>query len=188
MLAFENSFKNAIYKMMEIISEQIPNNVAYPIKAYITGGCAVHFYTNNRVSDDVDLILSHRVNIPSDLSVVWLDENENINQVSYDYTYNPTFGLLHEDFEDRAELIKTIDDKFEIYTLSPVDLIITKISRYASNDEEDINNIIKCCNIDKNLLSKLANDAINGGVAINKNDALLKLSWIMEKIDEEYKL
>ncbi len=109
MLAFENSFKNAIYKMMEIISEQIPNNVAYPIKAYITGGCAVHFYTNNRVSDDVDLILSHRVNIPSDLSVVWLDENENINQVSYDYTYNPTFGLLHEDFEDRAELIKTIE-------------------------------------------------------------------------------
>lgn len=185
MLAFENSFKNAIYKMMDIIGEQIPNNVAYPIKAYITGGCAVHFYTNNRVSDDVDLILSHRVKIPDDLSVVWLDEHKNINQIYYDYTYNSTFGLLHEDFEDRAELIKTIDDKFEIYILSPIDLIITKISRYASNDEEDINNIIKCCNIDKNLLSKLANDAINVSVAINKNDALLKLSWIMEEIDKK---
>ena len=84
MLAFENSFKNAIYKMMEIISDKIPNNIQEPVKAYITGGSAVHFYSGSRVSDDVDLILSHTVNIPEDLTVVWIDDNQNINQIAYE--------------------------------------------------------------------------------------------------------
>lgn len=92
--SFEYSFKNAIYKMMNIISEKIPDNIPSPVKAYIIGGCAVHFYTGSRVSDDVDLILSHSVRVPQDLSVVWLDENQTINQVFYDHNYNPTLGWI----------------------------------------------------------------------------------------------
>lgn len=183
--SFENSFQNAIYTMMDIISEKIPSNMSSPVKAYITGGSAVHFYTGSRVSDDVDLILSHSVRIPQDLSVVWLDENQTIHQVSYDYNYNPTLGLLHEDFEDRAKLIKIIDNKFEIYLLSPIDLIITKISRYASNDEDDIENIIESCDIDKKLLEELALDTINVSVAVDKEFAKMKLGWILEKVQKE---
>lgn len=181
--SFENSFINAIYKMMDIISERIPNDIQLPVKAYITGGCAVHFYTGSRVSDDMDLILSHNVRIPQDLSVVWLDEHQTIHQVSYDYKYNPTLGLLHEDFEDRAKLIKNIDGKFEIYLLSPIDLIITKISRYAPNDEEDIDKIIANCDINKEELLALATDTINVSVAVDKKFAQMKLDWILEKID-----
>ncbi len=184
MLAFENSFKNAVYKMMDIISDKIPNNIPQPVKAYLTGGSAVHFYSNTRISDDVDLILSHTVNIPEDLTVVWLDDDENINQVAYDYTYNPTLGLMHEDFEDRAKLLKSIDAKFEIYLLSPIDLIITKISRYASNDEKDIQNIIKHCEIDKDELYNLAKDTINVSVAIDKDFAMIKLGWIIEYLEK----
>ncbi len=183
MLAFENSFKNAIYKMMDIISEKIPKDIPQPVKAYITGGSAVHFYTNSRVSDDVDLILSHTVNIPEDLTVVWLDSDQSINQVSYDYTYNPTLGLMHEDFEDRAKLIKSIDDKFEIYLLSPIDLIISKISRYTSNDEDDIQNIIKKCDINKDKLYKLAKETIVVSVAVDKEFAMLKLGWIVDSLE-----
>ena len=184
MLAFENSFKGAIFKMMDIISTKIPDNVQEPVKAYLTGGSAVHFYSGSRVSDDVDLILLHTVNIPEDLTVVWLDEDDNINQVAYDYTYNSTLGLMHEDFEDRAKLLKSIDNKFEIYLLSPIDLIITKISRYALNDEDDIKKIIDQCSIDKDELYILAKDTINVSVAVDKEFAMTKLSWIIGYIDE----
>jgi hypothetical protein len=186
MLTFENSFKKAIYKMMEIISTKIPDNIQEPVKAYITGGSAVHFYSGSRVSDDVDIILSHTVNIPKDLTVIWIDNDDNINQVAYDYTYNPTLGLMHEDYEDRAKLIKAIDSKFEIYLLSPIDLIISKISRYASNDEKDIENIIDKCDIDKNELYNLAKDTINISVAIDKEFALIKLDWIMKYIENKH--
>lgn len=46
----------------------------------------------------------------------------------------------------------TIDEKFEINLLSPVDLIISKLTRFAQNDEEDIANIIKTGKVDKDEL------------------------------------
>jgi hypothetical protein len=179
MIALENSLKSAVYKMMDIISKEIPHNIPEPVKGYITGGCAVHFYTGYRASDDLDIILSHGVNIPQDLTVVWLDENNTINQVAYDYTYNPTLGLMHEDYEDRATLLKNIDGKFEIYLLDPIDLIITKISRYSSADENDIKKIIEHCNIDKDLLYELAKDTISVSVAVDKEFAMIKLDDII---------
>ena len=67
--------------------------------------------------------------------MVWLNSEGKLEQVHYDYTYNDTFELLHEDYEDRAVHMITIEEKFEIYLLAPEDLIISKISRFAQNDE-----------------------------------------------------
>jgi len=87
--------------------------------------------------------MQYAVKIPEDLFVVWLNEESGmLEQVHYDYNYNSTFGLLHEDYEDRAIHMITIDEKFEISLLSPEDLIISKLIRFAQNDEEDIKSII----------------------------------------------
>ena len=45
---------------------------------------------------------------------------------------------MHEDYVDRAKLYKIIDDKFEVYVLSPIDLVISKILRFSDNDEQNI--------------------------------------------------
>lgn len=175
------SFKAAIIEMMEEIAKAIPDSHKQtPVKAYLTGGGAVHYYCNSRVSDDVDLIMQYTVKIPEDLFVVWLNEEGTLEQVHYDYTYNSTFGLLHEDYEDRAVHMVTIDDKFEIYLLSPEDLIISKLIRFAQNDEEDIQNIIKAGNVNKNLLNELAKDAISVGVGFQKNFVEINLEQVME--------
>ena len=175
------SFKDAIIEMMEEIAKAIPDSHKQtPVKAYLTGGGAVHYYCNSRVSDDVDLIMQYTVKIPEDLFVVWLNEEGTLEQVHYDYTYNSTFGLLHEDYEDRAIHMITIDDKFEIYLLSPEDLIISKLIRFAQNDEEDIQNIIKVGNVNKNLLHELAKDAISVGVGFQKNFVEINLEQVME--------
>jgi hypothetical protein len=175
------SFKDAIIEMMEEIAKAIPDShKKTPVKAYLTGGGAVHYYCNSRVSDDVDLIMQYTVKIPEDLFVVWLNEEGTLEQVHYDYTYNSTFGLLHEDYEDRAIHMITIEDKFEINLLSPEDLIISKLIRFAQNDEEDILNIIKTGKVDKKLLYELAKDAISVGVGFQKNYVEINLEQVME--------
>ncbi len=175
------SFKDAIIEMMQEIAKAIPDShKKTPVKAYLTGGGAVHYYSNSRVSDDVDLIIQYTVKIPEDLFVVWLNEEGTLEQVHYDYNYNSTFGLLHEDYEDRAIHMIMIEDKFEIYLLSPEDLIISKLVRFAQNDEEDIQNIINTGKVDKELLRELAKDAINVGVGFQKNFIEINLEQVME--------
>ena len=176
-----HSFKEAIIEMMGEIAKEIPDSHKQtPVKAYLTGGGAVHYYCNSRVSDDVDLIMQYTVKIPEDLFVVWLNEEGTLEQVHYDHTYNSTFGLLHENYEDRAVHMITIDEKFEINLLSPVDLIISKLTRFAQNDEEDIANIIKTGRVDKDELFELASDAINVGVGFQKNFVEINLQHTME--------
>jgi hypothetical protein len=41
-----------------------------PIKMYVAGGAAMHFYTGERVSNDVDAVFSKRIALPSDLKFV----------------------------------------------------------------------------------------------------------------------
>ena len=179
------SFNEAIIEMMKEIAKQIPNShKKTPVKAYLTGGGAVHYYCNSRVSDDVDLIMQFAVKIPEDLFVVWLNDKGKLEQVHYDYTYNSTFGLLHEDYEDRAIHLVSIEEKFEIYLLAPEDLIISKLTRYAQNDESDIENIIKTKKIDKHQLYALADDAISVGVGFQEKDVRLHLEWVMEMFDD----
>ena len=95
-------------------------------------------------------------------------------------TYNSTLGLMHEDYEDRAIHMITIDEKFEINLLSPVDLIISKLIRFAQNDDEDIQNIIKTGKVDKDELFALASDAINVGVGFQKRAIETNLELVME--------
>ena len=167
--------------MMEQIAKEIPDShKKVPVKAYLTGGGAVHYYCNSRVSDDIDLIMQFSVNIPENLFVVWMNEEGMLEQVHYDHTYNSTFGLLHEDYEDRAVHMITIDDKFEIYLLSPEDLIISKLIRFAQNDEEDIRNIIATGRVDKDLLYVLATDAIDVGVGFQRKFVKINLEEVME--------
>lgn len=175
------SFKEAIIEMMGEIAKEIPDSrKSTPVKAYLTGGGAVHYYSNKRVSDDIDLIMQYAVNIPENLFVVWLNEDGFLEQVHYDYNYNSTFGLLHEDYEDRAIHMVTIEDKFEISLLSPEDLIISKLIRFAQNDEEDIKSIIATGRVDKDLLYELAKDAINVGVGFQKKFVESNLDLVME--------
>lgn len=175
------SFKEAITEMMKEIARKIPDtHKKEPVKAYLTGGGAVHYYCNKRVSDDIDLIMQYAVKIPEDLFVVWINDKGILEQVHYDHTYNSTFGLLHEDYEDRAIHMITIDEKFEINLLSPEDLIISKLVRFAQNDEEDIANIIETGKADKDKLFELATDAINVGVGFQKRVVETNLELVMD--------
>lgn len=187
------NFKVAVFELFEKILEKYKNHMfECPINAYITGGVAVHFYTKVRMSDDIDIILDRELDIPNDLFVEWLNENGEKEVLMYDYNYNDTFVLIPEEYKSRAKLVKNLDDKINIYVLHPLDLIISKISRYADNDIEDIENLIEQCdlekfNITKENLLEIVFYEIDGRLMSNSTikDHAYRLIDICELIDEK---
>lgn len=177
-------YEKALEEILTRIAEKIPEqHQAYPVKAYITGGAAVYLYTEVRVSDDLDLMINRRIeDFPKDLHVIWMEEGEK-RKLYYDYTYTSSLGLMHEDYDQRANLYKIIDKKFEIYILHPIDLIISKILRFESNDEEDIEALGRRFHLKRKDVESLANDAINTGVGFRDETARQHLEWALEILD-----
>lgn len=114
-----------------------------PVNVYLAGGMAVHLYTANRVTTDVDAEFGGRVHLPNDLMVeVTLEDG--IRQVVYfDTTYNPTFALMHEAYLDDSIPVDLGVDRIRVHVLSPVDLAVSKIARFAGNDKEDIAALVR---------------------------------------------
>jgi hypothetical protein len=111
-----------------------------PIIMYLAGGMAVNFYCGTRNTEDVDAFYTHRVHVgPCEVSYRHKDGNPSF--LYLDNNYNPTFGLLHENHDRDAVEWAGIGNekrKIHLYVLSPVDLAVTKVSRYSPQDREDI--------------------------------------------------
>src|SRR5581483_6576458 len=68
-----------------------------PIRMYVAGGAALHFYTGERTSRDVDASFSHRILLPEDLDVSYRDADGAARLLYCDRQYNDSFALMHED-------------------------------------------------------------------------------------------
>src|SRR5271169_3013623 len=68
-----------------------------PIKMFVAGGAALHFYTGERVSRDIDAHFSHRVALPEDLEISYKDADGAARLLYFDRQYNDTHSLMHED-------------------------------------------------------------------------------------------
>ena len=73
-----------------------------PLTVYLAGGMAVHLYTANRVTSDVDAEFSGRIIIPNDLMVEIKLEDGSPQVIYLDTNYNSTFALMHEDYQEDA--------------------------------------------------------------------------------------
>lgn len=114
---------------------------ALPVAMYVAGGAALHFYTGERISQDVDAVFSHRVALPDDLDVAYRDADGRARVLYFDRQYNDTFGLLHEAAHDDAVpvALEGIDPHvLDVRLLSPVDLAVSKIARLSDQDRADL--------------------------------------------------
>jgi hypothetical protein len=117
-----------------------------PIKMYVAGGAAMHFYTGERVSNDIDAVFSRRIALPSDLEVTYQDPDGAPRLLYFDRQYNDTFALMHEDAHDDSVplTLKRIDASIlDVRLLSALDLAVSKISRLSSQDRDDITTLGK---------------------------------------------
>jgi hypothetical protein len=112
-----------------------------PIKMYVAGGAAMHLYTGERISNDVDAVFSKRIALPSDLEVTYQDPDGAARLLYFDRQYNDTFALMHEDAHDDSVplTLKSINPSIlDVRLLSALDLAVSKISRFSSQDRDDI--------------------------------------------------
>jgi len=106
----------------------------------------MHFYTGKRISNGVDAVFSRLIALPSDLEVAYQDPDGAPRLLYFDRQYNDAFALMHEDaYDDSVPLtLKRIDASvLDVRLLSALDLAVSKISRFSSQDRDDITTLAK---------------------------------------------
>jgi hypothetical protein len=119
-----------------------PKRPAEPVVACVAGGAALHFYTRLRVSKDIDATLMARVLLdPNDLQVAYADADGHARLLYFDTQYNDSFALLHHEAYDDALPIalQGVDPRrLNVKLLTPLDLAVSKLSRFSEQDQLDI--------------------------------------------------
>jgi len=145
---------------------KLPKNVL-PIRMYVAGGAAMHLYTGQRISKDIDAAFSRRITLPEDLEVSYRDADGAARLLYFDRQYNDSFALMHEDVHDDsvALQLKGIDARvLDVRLLSAIDLAISKIARFTSQDRDDILSLARNGLVRSGPLRKRAEEAAAGFV------------------------
>lgn len=138
-----------------------------PVRMYVAGGAALHLYTGERVSRDIDATFSHRIALPENLEVAYRDADGAARLLYFDRQYNDTLGLMHEDANDDSIplTLEGIDSNvLDVRLLSALDLAVSKIGRFSSQDRDDITTLARRKLIGSAQLRKRAEDALGGYV------------------------
>lgn len=139
-------------------------SLSKPLNVYLAGGMAVHLYTASRVTTDVDAEFGGRILIPNDLMVEVTLEDGSSQIVYFDTNYNSTFALMHDDHQEDAIPVDFGLENLRVYVLSPVDLAVSKIARFADNDREDIQELVRLGLTTSDEIEKRATSTLAGYV------------------------
>jgi hypothetical protein len=159
------AFREVVSRIESSLAE-LPKRTL-PIRMYVAGGAALHLYTGERVSRDIDAAFSHRIALPENLEVAYRDADGAARLLYFDRQYNDTLGLLHEDAqEDSVPLVLDGIDPgvLEVRLLSALDLAVSKIGRFSSQDREDIATLARHKLLSSVKLRQRSEDALGGYV------------------------
>lgn len=156
----------ALAQGLKALLRQLEERLALqsPLKVFLAGGMAVHLYTASRVTTDVDAEFGSRVFLPGDLVVDVRLEDGTRELLYFDTNYNATFALMHEDYLDDAIALDMGVPQIRLYVLSPLDLAVSKIARFADNDKEDIAELVRLGLTTANEIEQRATQAMAGYV------------------------
>jgi hypothetical protein len=163
--AYLNAFAEVVSRIQQTLKGSRPD--ASPIRMYVAGGAALHLLTGARVSEDVDAVFSKRVLFHEEIEVSYRDPDGRARLLYLDRNYNDTLGLLHEDAHKDSQPVAFpgIDKKLiDVRVLAPIDLAVSKLSRFADQDREDILLLAREGFIDSASLRKRAEEALGGYV------------------------
>lgn len=122
-------------------------------------------YTGERVSRDIDASFSHRIALPENLEVAYRDADGAARLLYFDRQYNDMLGLMHEDAQDDSVplTLEGVDaGVLEVRLLSALDLALSKLGRFSSQDREDIASLARRKLISSARLRRRAEEALTG--------------------------
>jgi len=160
-----NAFGEILSRIQQTLKGSRPD--VFPIRMYVAGGAALHLLTGARVSEDVDAVFSKRILLNEEIEVSYRDPDGGARLLYLDRNYNDTLGLLHEDAhkDSRPIAIPGMDKKLiDVRVLAPIDLAVSKLSRFSDQDREDVLLLAREGLIDPASLRKRAEQALGGYV------------------------
>jgi len=183
---------DAILQLFSNLGEELARRQVPPgaVHAYIFGGCAVHLHAQSRASTDVDaefaypqLLKSELMLILADLPPVDYDDpEEGPSQLAYDPTFNPTLGLLHMDYQDRAVPLEGTRESPVVVMLPSIeDIALSKLGRLGDVDLEDILTLLALPEASWERFEQLALEAAKYYVG---PDLTPNLAHVRRKFDE----
>jgi hypothetical protein len=134
-----------------------------PVVVCVCGGAALHLYTGARVSKDIDATILAKFLPPANLNVAYRGTDGHARLLYFDTQFNGAFSLLHESaFKDSLPVtLAGVDAKrLDVRLLSPIDLAVSKLSRFDRHDEDDIRALAQARLIDAELLRQRAEEAL----------------------------
>lgn len=140
---------------------------ALPIKMYIAGGAAMYLLTGERSTEDIDATFSRRVVLGGDMEIAYRDIDGRTALIYLDRNYNDTLGLMHENAHDDSVSISVagIDNKIlDVRVLAPLDVAVSKLSRFSDEDRDDLIALAKHRLIDAKSLRSRAESALTAYV------------------------
>ncbi|OLY72072.1 hypothetical protein AU074_12910 [Pseudomonas sp. ATCC PTA-122608] len=164
----------ALISMFKSVEAELILEGAEPgaVKVIVFGGCAVHLYTNHRVSTDVDAeIYSARApdrfllqTLLAEVPEQFVDERSGrLMELNYDLQYNTGFGPLHEEYWERSLPLEEfpIESALHLHIAAPIDIVISKLGRATDQDVGDIMALLRSGFILTTELRRLALQAID---------------------------
>jgi hypothetical protein len=121
--------------------------VVSELKFIVAGGMAVHIYTGDRITYDVDAEFHHKLLIPENIMVNFSFDGKKFNKLYFNYRYTTTLSLMHPDYIENSVPLDVGINNFNVSILSPIDLIVSKIARLQPVDISDISKLINKFNI-----------------------------------------
>jgi hypothetical protein len=162
---YVTAFREVVCRIAKPLAD-LPKR-ALPVRMFVAGGAALHMYTGERVTRDIDATFSHRIALPEDLEVAYQDPDGAARLLYLDRQYNDTLGLIHEDAQDDSVAL-TLDGVdpgvLEVRLLAALDLAVTKLGRFSSQDREDIATLARHKLISATRLRRRAEEALAGYV------------------------
>jgi Nucleotidyltransferase of unknown function (DUF6036) len=159
------AFREIIHRIATSLIGSPPR--ALPVRMYVAGGAALHLYTGERVSRDIDATFSQRIALPENLEVAYRDADGAARLLYFDRQYNDTLGLLHEDaYQDSVPLaLEGLDSTaLQVRVLSALDLAVSKLGRFSGQDQQDITTLARHKLISSAALRRRAQDALRSYV------------------------
>jgi hypothetical protein len=158
-------YQKAFAQIMSRIEHALgPKRPAKPVVACVAGGAAMHFYTGGRFTNDIDAKIMARVMLDAqDLQAAYRGEDGHARLLYFDTQYNDSFALLHHEAYDNARpiAVEGVDSRrLEVKLLTPLDLAVSKLSRFSAQDDEDIRALAAAGLIDAASLRRRAEAAL----------------------------
>lgn len=150
-----HGFRADVIAMLNVYARSLPDD-------FPTGGAAVNYWSSDRMTDDIDAELSPRFPRPEGRLLYVMETGEQ-QTIHFDHKYNPMLSFLHEDYQDDAtpaEKLVGLDPRLRVTVMQPIDIAISKLSRFSDKDQDDIIKLGELGYFTAEALNQRASDAL----------------------------